>query len=152
MRPSLVFSLLLFFLILREAQGIRLEKGFMQVEYQNANVGKNPLTETRNDGINGEVILCKEGHCTGTNRKLATVTTTISTATSKNEKSGENKAHSISRGGLINGEMRAEHEKVTTNSSPGSGHQEVIHDHYVDNMDMAEMDYSPAKRKPPIHN
>lgn len=30
--------------------------------------------------------------------------------------------------------------------------REIAHEHFPDIIDLAEMDYSPAKRKPPIHN
>uniref|UniRef100_A0A2P2PMX8 Uncharacterized protein n=1 Tax=Rhizophora mucronata TaxID=61149 RepID=A0A2P2PMX8_RHIMU len=125
----------------------------MQVEHQNVDEDKNFLTETRNGDIHGEVvILCNEVHCTGMNRKLATVTTAISTDTSKTEKNGESEANPMATRRLANGEMGGQHEKVSINSSPASGHQEVDHDLYVGITDIAEMDYSPVKRKTPIHN
>ena len=46
----------------------------------------------------------------------------------------------------------------TTNSPPTSDDDHEQNkssdddDHYVDLTDVAEMDYSPARRKPPIHN
>ncbi|KAF2317152.1 hypothetical protein GH714_012242 [Hevea brasiliensis] len=113
---------------------------------------KSSLIE-RSSGAFGEVILCKEGHCTGMNRKLTTVTTSTTsptTTSSKNEENrGENKANSMSsKDRSSNGEVVGEREKFTINSSPTSERQEVTHyDHYVD-----IMDYSPARRKPPIHN
>ncbi|KAF9679716.1 hypothetical protein SADUNF_Sadunf06G0043400 [Salix dunnii] len=157
MRPSLVVSLLVLSLLLQEAQGIRLEKGFQQVGAQKVQAGKStPLKEKSNDGgVLGEAVLCKEGQCTGMNRKLIAVTTSTSSSptitTSKNEKNGENKADPISKGRSTTGEIVGEHEKLSANSSPNSEHQ-VTKDHYEETMDLAEMDYSPARRKPPIHN
>ncbi|KAJ6921971.1 hypothetical protein NC652_015813 [Populus alba x Populus x berolinensis] len=57
MRASLVVSLLLMLFLFQEAQGIRLEKGFMQVGAQKVQV------------LGEEVIICKEGHCTSTLKK-----------------------------------------------------------------------------------
>lgn len=63
------------------------------------------------------------------------------------ENGGENKANSVSsKDRSSNGsEIGGEQEKFTINSSPTSEHQGVAH--YVD-----ITDYSPARRKPPIHN
>lgn len=46
----------------------------------------------------------------------------------------------------VNGNTR----KVRTLAT--SEHRELHHEHYPDLVDIAEMDYSPARRKPPIHN
>ncbi|KDP30190.1 hypothetical protein JCGZ_16972 [Jatropha curcas] len=98
------------------------------------------IERSNKNGGFGDVILCKEGQCTGmSSRKLATVTTSTiftTTTTTKGSRSG-------------NGEVGGEHEKFTINSSsPTSEQQKMTHeDNYVD-----IMDYSPAKRKPPIHN
>ncbi|OMO88030.1 hypothetical protein CCACVL1_08584 [Corchorus capsularis] len=69
------------------------------------------------------------------------------------EINGENKANpatssKVKSGNQENGEKQ---EKLPVASPTTSQHQEV-HDHYADIMDIAEMDYSPARRKPPIHN
>ncbi|KAJ6699893.1 hypothetical protein OIU79_013024 [Salix purpurea] len=99
MRPSLVVSLLVLSFLLQQAQGIRLEKGFKQVgaDQKVQAEESTPLKEKSNDGgVLGEAVLCKEGQCTGMNRKLIAVTTSTSSSptitTSKNEKNGENKA------------------------------------------------------------
>ncbi|KAI5583966.1 hypothetical protein BDE02_06G051000 [Populus trichocarpa] len=156
MRLSVVVSLLLLSFLLQQAQGIRLEKGFKQVGAQKVQAEKSPSKEKSNDGgVLGEAILCKEGQCTGMNRKLIAVTTTTSSSTtitiSKNEKNGENKADHISKGRSTNGEIVGENEKLSVNSSPNSEHR-VTKDHNEEIMDLTEMDYSPARRKPPIHN
>ncbi|XP_011020257.1 PREDICTED: uncharacterized protein LOC105122695 isoform X2 [Populus euphratica] len=156
MRPSLVVSLLLLSFLLQQAQGIRLEKGFKQVGAQKVQAERSPLKELSNDGgVLGEAILCKEGQCTGMNRKLIAVTTTTSSSAtitiSKNEKNGENKADPISKGRSTNGEIVGENEKLSVNSSPNSEHR-VTKDHHEEITYLTEMDYSPARRKPPIHN
>ncbi|XP_037495188.1 uncharacterized protein LOC105641227 [Jatropha curcas] len=123
------------------------------------------IERSNKNGGFGDVILCKEGQCTGmSSRKLATVTTSTiftTTTTTKKEEMDGNKADSnnhlpiprvqeIPKGSRSgNGEVGGEHEKFTINSSsPTSEQQKMTHeDNYVD-----IMDYSPAKRKPPIHN
>ncbi|KAJ8767707.1 hypothetical protein K2173_020647 [Erythroxylum novogranatense] len=162
MRPSSwVVSLLLLSFILHEAKGIRMEKGVLQGGIRNIQADEKSLTERRN-GVLGDVILWREGHRTGTEeqrsvstargtrRTLASVTTSTSSATNtapKNEKTNDgNKANSKLKTSPTNG------QEVTVNSPPVSGNRKVTDDHYVDLMDIAEMDYSPAKRKSPIHN
>ncbi|CAK7338538.1 unnamed protein product [Dovyalis caffra] len=113
---------------------IRLEKGFMQVGAQKVQEEKSSLKErSTNGGVLGEVILCKEEHCTGTMEK-------------RNDKNGGNNADPIAKGRSSNGEIAGKHEKLSVNSE-----QQVTKDHYEE-MDLTEMDYSPARKKPPIHN
>ncbi|KAL9361548.1 hypothetical protein Peur_007404 [Populus x canadensis] len=71
MRASLVVSLLLMLFLLQEAQGIRLEKGFMQVGAQKvqADQDNTSLKQISTEVLGEEVILCKEGHCTSTLKK-----------------------------------------------------------------------------------
>lgn len=45
-----------------------------------------------------------------------------------------------------------EEEILSVNSSPVSDHREAASKQYPDTLDVAEMDYSPARRKSPIHN
>ncbi|KAL9339605.1 hypothetical protein Peur_068620 [Populus x canadensis] len=155
MRPSLVVSLLLLSFLLQEAQGIRLEKGFMQVRAQKVQEDKSSLKErSANGGVIGEAILCKEEHCTGMGRKLIAVTTSTSSTTittSKNEKNEGNKAGSISKRRSSKEEIVGEREKLSVNSWRNSDHK-VNEDHYEEIMDFTQMDYSPARRKSPIHN
>ncbi|KAI5557373.1 hypothetical protein POPTR_018G115601v4 [Populus trichocarpa] len=155
MRPSLVVSLLLLSFLLQEAQGIRLEKGFMQVRAQKVQGDKSSLKErSANGGVLGEAILCKEEHCIGMGRKLIAVTTSTSSTTittSKNEKNEGNKAGSISKRRSSKEEIVGEREKLLVNSWRNSDHK-VNEDHYEEIMDLTQMDYSPARRKSPIHN
>ncbi|XP_062159942.1 uncharacterized protein LOC133867238 [Alnus glutinosa] len=133
MRPYLAVSLLLLCLLLSEAQGIRLDKMFM------SSLGQQKQQEADGNAlITKSIDLCKDGHCSGKNRKLintaSTTTTTTTTTTSKNEKNEEK-------------------ENFSVNGKPTSEHHEIGHDHFpADITDITEMDYSPAKRKPPIHN
>ncbi|KAG6739919.1 hypothetical protein POTOM_057540 [Populus tomentosa] len=155
MRPSLAVSLLLLSFLLQEAQGIRLEKGFMQVRAQRVQEDESSLKErSANGGVLGEAILCKEEHCTGMGRKLIAVTTSTSSTTittSKKEKSEGNKAGPVSKRRSSKGEIVGEREKLLVNSWRNSDHK-VNEDHYEEIMDLTQMDYSPARRKSPKHN
>ncbi|XWS73016.1 hypothetical protein CRYUN_Cryun02cG0089800 [Craigia yunnanensis] len=147
----LAVSLLVLFIFLSSVQGIRLEKSFKSAGHHKLHEGA--LMKNSN-GVMGEVILCKEGHCAGKGRKLFTATTAstpTSTTTSKSEENGENKANPTSKVKSGNEENGGKQEKFPVGSATTSEHQKV-HDQYADIMDIAEMDYSPAGRKPPIHN
>ncbi|XP_004242715.1 uncharacterized protein [Solanum lycopersicum] len=110
----------------------------------------------KENGDFGEVnIICKDNHCSssGRNRKLMTkttstsspITTTTSTKNIKNE--GNIKAHDTT---ILKGQSSSENFSI--NSSPETGHRKTSSDRHPDVLDLAGMDYSPAKRKPPIHN
>ena len=43
-------------------------------------------------------------------------------------------------------------KNLSVRSSPISSHSKAGPEHYPDILDIAGMDYSPAKRKPPVHN
>ncbi|KAI7738968.1 hypothetical protein M8C21_018835 [Ambrosia artemisiifolia] len=78
----------------------------------------------------------------GINRKL--MTKAISSAsTPKNYMNGGNK-------GNPQAEIESTRENFTVRSS--SKHSKVVPPHYQDVIDLAGMDYSPARRKTPIHN
>ncbi|KAG4187193.1 hypothetical protein CXB51_019232 [Gossypium anomalum] len=68
MRPScLAVSLLVFLIVLSSIEGIRLEKisKSMHPKLQEGSLMKN------SNGVRGDDILSKEGHCRGTKRKKA---------------------------------------------------------------------------------
>ncbi|KAK4374891.1 hypothetical protein RND71_005568 [Anisodus tanguticus] len=87
----------------------------------------------------------------GRNRKLMTkansTSSPITTTSTKNIKNEGNKAHDNT---ILKGQSSSENFSV--NSSPETGHRETSSEHYPDVLDLAGMDYSPAKRKPQIHN
>ncbi|WRX35294.1 hypothetical protein QQP08_027781 [Theobroma cacao] len=69
MRPfCLAVSLLLLCIFLSSVQGIRLEKSFKSARHPKLHEGT--VMKTSNE-VMGEVILCKEGHCSGTKKKKA---------------------------------------------------------------------------------
>ncbi|CAK9159005.1 unnamed protein product [Ilex paraguariensis] len=127
MRPSLLVSLLLLSSLLHEAQGIRLEKGSLAAGQQQM-IHEVGLT-TKIKGVVEEVDLCKDGHCSGMIRKLMSKTTSISSTTTNSK----------------NHKKEGKEENLSINSSP-------VSERYPDTLDIAGMDYSPARRKPPIHN
>ncbi|XP_049413525.1 uncharacterized protein LOC125876385 isoform X1 [Solanum stenotomum] len=137
MKQVLLLSLLLLFTLVYEAQARNI-----------------PMLKQEN-GDFGEVnIICKDDHCSssGRNRKLMTKTTSTSspittTTSTKNIKNEGNKAHYTT---ILKGQSSSENFSI--NSSPETGHRKTSSDHHPDVLDLAGMDYSPAKRKPPIHN
>ncbi|KAI4344221.1 hypothetical protein L6164_011472 [Bauhinia variegata] len=141
MRLSLVVSLLLLSLLLSKAQGIRWEKGSVAVGQQKQHEEENTLLKTSNGGVE-DATPCKIGECTGRtkNRKLVTTSISATHTISKNVKNEGNEAHPLLD------------ENITVNTLATSEHRELTHEHYPDLVDIAEMDYSAAKRKPPIHN
>ncbi|MCD9640046.1 hypothetical protein HAX54_025060 [Datura stramonium] len=144
MKQVLLLSLLLLSTLVHEAKARKIPM-----------LKENALKErSDDDGGSGEVnILCKYGHCSssGRNRKLMTKTTStsspITTTSTKNIKNEENKAHDTT---IVKGQSSSENFSV--NSSPETGHWKTSSEHHPDVLDLAGMDYSPAKRKPPIHN
>ncbi|KAK8602084.1 hypothetical protein V6N13_058258 [Hibiscus sabdariffa] len=139
MKPfHLAFSLLVLFIFLSSVQGIRLAKSFKPT-------GPHPVEEgalmNNSNGVTGDVILCKQGHCTGKGRKLFTAAPPpTSPITSKREDKGENEAKNPT-------------SKLKSAAKEGNGgKQEKLRDQYADIKDIVEMDYSPARRKTPVHN
>ncbi|XP_011084058.1 uncharacterized protein LOC105166414 [Sesamum indicum] len=128
----LMFLLLLSSLLVHEAQGIRLLKGSVADRQHNI---QEFLPGKRNnyEGVDEEaVIMCKSKHCSGRIRKL-TMTLISSTPTiAKNDKNEENKEENLS----VN--------PSSTNQQAGQPTPDILN--------IAGMDYSLARRKPPIHN
>ncbi|XP_030544557.1 uncharacterized protein LOC115751024 [Rhodamnia argentea] len=84
----------------------------------------------------------------GKTRKLLTATTPTTMAPNSMEETtqGGSEANPRLKGKRSNGgQLGGGKENFAVNSSSSS-------EHYPDIMDIAGMDYTPAKRKPPIHN
>ncbi|RDY12814.1 hypothetical protein CR513_02332 [Mucuna pruriens] len=174
MRPSFVISLLLLSLFLTKAQGIRLEKGsFASQQHKQHDQQRNLLN--RINGANKEAILCEdEQYCTGKIkiRKLVTSSTSTTHDISKmstqmkpwnfflspiydlytllhgqNVKNGGNEAQAPEIGNSRNYKVNGEEKEILVNKQ-----QVLSHENYPDLVDIADMDYSPAKKNPPIHN
>ncbi|KAF5200968.1 hypothetical protein FRX31_009442 [Thalictrum thalictroides] len=154
----LVACFILFSLLLK-IQGIRLEPGLKKPDQQQRVVDheekKERLIEVEETGVE-EHILCKDGHCSGRSTRKLITKTPSTTTTSKNVKSEGTKVdpkmnhqptdHAHGHGG------NEENFSVKSSSSPKSEHGEATTGQYPDIIDIAGMDYSPARRKPPIHN
>ncbi|XP_009774918.1 uncharacterized protein LOC107795902 isoform X1 [Nicotiana tabacum] len=159
MKQVLLLLLLLLSTLVYESQGRHLKKG-------NLSSSKNPILQQENvlkersEGGTGEVILCKDGHCSssGRNRKLMTKTTSTSSPTTTSTKNIKNNEGNKGDHTVLKGQSSSERviggkeENFSVNSSPETGHRKTSSEHYPDVLDLAGMDYSPAKRKPPIHN
>ncbi|KAL2338460.1 hypothetical protein Fmac_012906 [Flemingia macrophylla] len=141
MKPSFVVSLLILSLLLTKTQGIRLGKVSLEVQQQK-HEGESTLLKKSNNEAE-ETVLCKDNECTGKtkNRKLETTSVSTTLPLSKNVKEEYKGDPSVNDNNARN---------VNTLSS--SKHKNVPEEHYHDLVEITEMDYSPAKRKPPIHN
>ncbi|XP_054820140.1 uncharacterized protein LOC129319178 [Prosopis cineraria] len=154
MRPSLVCSLLLLSLLLAKVQGIRLDRESLAVQQQKQQDKESTLMEKSN-GEAEEVNLCKDEQRTGTIKSRKLVTTSISSTheLSKNKVKKEgDEAHFSVNGNTRKVKPDGEEEGIKVQTLPTSEHRGLHHEQYPDLVDIAEMDYSPARRKPPIHN
>lgn len=162
---SLVFLLVLH-LLLRGAQGARLGKFAIKSTTSQTTIVDNETAvkkfndqNTMSDKKEIEGLSCNddEDHCLskGKNRKLIT-STTMPTSPAKSIQENFDKGRE--KMGIKRNDKA---QKLSSSSSiyhnPSTGfdldkHKEIAPAEYEDAMDMTVMDYSPAKRKPPIHN
>ncbi|KAK7292001.1 hypothetical protein RIF29_07609 [Crotalaria pallida] len=162
MRPSFVVSILLLsLLLLTKTQGIRLGKGSSLVVQQHRQHDKESAMSKKSNisDPDEEAILCsKDEQCTGKikNRKLVTTSVSTTHTISKNVNNGGNEVHPLVNGNTrsvkVNGE--ANETKVNKMSTDSKNQQDQQHqEQYPDLVvDITEMDYSPPRRKTPIHN
>ncbi|KAI4335624.1 hypothetical protein L6164_014256 [Bauhinia variegata] len=141
MKLSLVISLLLLSLLFSKVQGIRWEKESVAAGKQKQHEEESNILKTNNGGIE-DANLCKDGKCTGRimNRKLVSTSISTTHTLSKNVNNEGNEAHPLIE------------ENIKVNALATSKHRELPHEHFPDLVDITEMDYSAARRKPPIHN
>ncbi|OIW19516.1 hypothetical protein TanjilG_06971 [Lupinus angustifolius] len=131
MRPSFVVSLLLLSLLIIKAQGIQPQKHYN---------GESAVLKTSNSD-DEEAILCK-GNIK--NRKLVTTPVSTTYPISKNVNKGGNEVQPL---------VEANERKVNKFSTISKHDEDHQHkEQYPDLENITEMDYSPARRKPPIHN
>ena len=71
---------------------------------------------------------------------------------SQNEKNEGAQARSTPEGKLNTEQKSGKEESFSVSSPPVSEHWEAANERYPDILDIAGMDYTPARRKPPIHN
>ncbi|KAK9130555.1 hypothetical protein Sjap_011042 [Stephania japonica] len=162
---SITFMALMALLI--EAHGIRVESGFVSSlsdrkdqEKNNINVG---FVEVYKAGT-GVVQCRRDEDCSsssGRSRKLLTVMTPSTTAATSSSSSTSSTTTTSSAATTSKTEKNGEHMveankekrgKLLVEPSSISDHPKEVTDHYPDILDIAGMDYSSAKRKPPIHN
>ncbi|XP_043700267.1 uncharacterized protein LOC122650981 [Telopea speciosissima] len=155
MRPALLVFLMLFLLV--EAQGIRVlqQQLIASIDNQIFHEENERSLIKESDGVGADVgkavaALCRDGHCSGIrSRKLENFSTS---STSTNSKSVKNNGGTKMEQTLKHPHLRSHENFRPVESSPVSGHGKVAPQRYPDIIDIAGMDYSPAKRKPPIHN
>ncbi|CAA3026543.1 uncharacterized protein LOC111390720 isoform X2 [Olea europaea var. sylvestris] len=142
----LLISLLI--LMLHEAQGLRLTRESVSTRHHH-NIPES-IPDRRINVVVEEVVHYKSSHGSGRNdRKLMTKTSTHISSTDamiKNDKTEGNKDRTKSEG-------KSRSEKIPgSNSSPVTEKQQPVAEPYPGILDIAGMDYSQARRKPPIHN
>lgn len=154
----LVPLFLLLSLLIFGTQGLRLQKGLMALDHQK--YAQKFHEESNNDedtSARDVVTLCKSGQCSsGKGRKLMMVglgpsPTTATTTPLKNVNGRESNAHQTWMHKSGNG-RGGEDDKFSGNKWVTTGYPEAAPNEYSGAMDISEMDYSPAKKKPPIHN
>ncbi|XP_042480117.1 uncharacterized protein LOC122061024 [Macadamia integrifolia] len=159
MRLDLLVFLMLFLLV--EVQGIRvLQQEFSSAGHQIFHEENERSLKKESDGVGKAVaVLCRDGHCSGRSRKLIENSSTSSTSTYsksvKNSGGGTKMEPTPKHGHLLSDEGLdgTNKENFSVESSPAaSGQGKMAPEHHPDIIDITRMDYSPAKRKPPIHN
>ncbi|KAJ0706093.1 putative Root meristem growth factor 9 [Helianthus annuus] len=143
MKPSLMFTLLLLSFFLYEAQGISLEKLSIPTSNHQELITKS--SSSNQDDASGMATKLPSG----INRKLMTKMTS-SSFTTKNDKDYKKDPKIDLKFARELVEME---ETFSTTLAPSKqAKTEVDTERYPDVIDITGMDYSPAKRKPPIHN
>ncbi|KAL5697782.1 hypothetical protein ACHQM5_028898 [Ranunculus cassubicifolius] len=145
MKTTLLVSLVLFLFLAQFSEGLRFDHGLKGLLHQRIHEKKNIVTEDE-----AEIVSEDKHISSGRSRKL--ITNTPST-TSKVVNT---------QGSKVEPKQKHQHEEnfsiksspiSSSSSSPSSEqHGEATNGKYPDIIDIAGMDYSPARRKPPIHN
>ncbi|KAI5674449.1 hypothetical protein M9H77_14813 [Catharanthus roseus] len=150
MKTSTLISLFLLSILVHQAQGIRLVKGSLSAKMHKLHESIQSGLKSSIDVISGLVKPNEE--LKGRNRKLmtkttsTTSTTTTTTTKSKNSKNDDEQSR-------LPGGQKDENLSINSSSSSMTEQSENVHrKHYPDVLDLAGMDYSPAMKKPPIHN
>ncbi|XP_071729584.1 uncharacterized protein [Rutidosis leptorrhynchoides] len=123
MKPSFMYlSLLAISIFLYEVQGIRLGN-LSTAASDNEEFVIKSLSSNHKDGL----VMASDQSLSGINRKLMKIIISSTSAKTKDKNI---------------------HKKFTR----GKGKTAIVFERYPDIINLTEMDYSPAKRKPPIHN
>ncbi|KAK4431807.1 hypothetical protein Salat_0942800 [Sesamum alatum] len=147
----MLLSLLLLSVLVPQAQGVRLRMDRSSLDKQQKIY--EILQRRRSvDGVE-EGILCKGKHCSGRIRKLIMAPYYTTPTTAKNDNNEEDrKAHTKTEDPLANKKIAKKDKNLSQNSSSVIEQRQPDPETYPDILDIAGMDYSQAKRKPPIHN
>ncbi|KAI7725568.1 hypothetical protein M8C21_009850 [Ambrosia artemisiifolia] len=143
MRPSLMFTLLFISIFLYEAQGIRLEK--LRIPASNH---QELITKSSSSNQDDRSAMATK-LSSGKTRKLMikVISSGFTTTNDKNYKKDPKTNLKFAR------ELVEKEETFsTTLESSKHAKTEDVSKRYPDVIDITGMDYSPAKRKPPIHN
>ncbi|WVZ21387.1 hypothetical protein V8G54_008709 [Vigna mungo] len=147
MKPSFVIFLLLFSLFLIQARGIRLEKRSFADHQHKQHDEESNLLKGINSAAKKDATLCEdEQYCAGKRkcRKLVTSSISANQDISKNVKNEGNETEAPENDNSRNYKVKWEGKEIFVNK------QEEISDMKL--VDIVGMDYSPAKKNPPIHN
>ncbi|XP_076894286.1 uncharacterized protein LOC143546510 [Bidens hawaiensis] len=146
MKSSLIFSLLVFSIFIYEAQGIRLEKLSIPTSNHQKLITKSSSSNQDDDGS----AMATKFSSGIINRKLKAKMAS-SSFTTTNDKINYEKDPKTA---LKFARELVEKEETFSTTLVSSKHEktEVVSERYPDVIDITGMDYSPAKRKPPIHN
>ncbi|XP_047182482.1 uncharacterized protein LOC124848752 [Vigna umbellata] len=150
MKPSSVIFLLLFSLFLTQARGIRLEKGSFAAHQHKQHDEESNLLKGINSAAKKDATLCEdEQYCAGKRKGRKLVTSSISTNQdiSKNVKNEGNETEATENDSSRNYKVKWEGKEIFVNKQ-----EEISDENYMEFVDIVGMDYSPAKKNPPIHN
>ncbi|KAJ9558010.1 hypothetical protein OSB04_012624 [Centaurea solstitialis] len=152
MKLYLMFTILvLSSLLTYKAQGIRLGKVTLSPS-NHQDIIKIPLVKGSSQD---DQPLAKTAEISlGTNRKLMTKIISSKTTTTITKKNGGNKHDLEPEVRSTNGLVGKEETSSSFKSLEYSKHRktEVITEHYPDDIDIAGMDYTQARKKSPVHN
>ncbi|XP_038876887.1 uncharacterized protein LOC120069249 [Benincasa hispida] len=143
----LVVVVVFIFFLSNEAQGIRFGNGMIKPL---GHLEKTLEEESRLivEGFR-KITLCENGHCnSGNNRKLLTATSPIPSSPTPSTRNNEGNKKGNPMSSSHKEDPSVKRKDNLENSEAVSKNLEAN----LDLIDIAEMDYSPAKRKPPIHN
>ncbi|KAD6454469.1 hypothetical protein E3N88_09175 [Mikania micrantha] len=141
MMPSMIFSLILS-IFLYEAQGIRVEK----LNIPASNHQELTIKSSLGNLDDGSVMATKLS--SGINRKLMTQLKPCSSTTANNKNYEKDLTAAIK----FTRELVEKKDMFSTTLPLKHETTEVAPEPFTDVVDITGMDYSPAKRKPPIHN
>ncbi|KAI3929804.1 hypothetical protein MKX01_025972 [Papaver californicum] len=153
MRTCLPLSILFFCIfLLVDVQGIRLVKEVQQYSLVNQRIQEEQKSKLME--VDEEIVLtCVDGDCLSSSsgmrtRKLLTKTTTTTSPTSTTKVGSK---PSKKRSGKLH-ENKEKVGSIKASHIPAEHGEDVGAAHYPDIIDIAGMDYTTARRKPPIHN